>query len=74
MCDLAPYIIKYGDDGFYYDLLKPTGRWKLESGAYGENRMYIQHRGIFFKCWIHEDRISFRPAPRTIEFNCKEDK
>ena len=71
---LVPYIIIYSEDGTYFELLKPTGRWKLESGAYGENIMSVQHRGTFFKWWISEDRISFRPAPRTIEFNCKEDK
>ena len=50
--------------------LCPTGRWKIESGPYYRDKMFIQHKGRFFKRWVSEDHIVFAPAKSTEEFFC----
>jgi len=67
---VAPYIKKYGDHNIYYVPLKPTGKWKLKSGPYDDNDMYIQHQGFIFTQWIHEDSIYFKPAIEEEIFTC----
>lgn len=57
-----------------YSKLRPTGEWKLESGPYGVDVMYVQHQGAILKTWIHEDNIEFLPDEETTIFNCKENK
>lgn len=73
---LVAYIKKHcGMSNFpsYYKL-RPTGEWKLESGPYGKDVMYVRHQGRIFKTWIHEDNIEFLPDEETTIFNCEENK
>lgn len=60
MANIA-YIEEYEAMGLYnYQPLKPTGKWKIESCAYYENKLFIQHRGLLgTRWWISEDKIFF---------------
>ena len=66
-----PYF-KVCEDFCFFSLkpLKPTGKWKIESGPYYENKIFIQHQGLIFKRWISEDDIVFAPAPKKEIFTC----
>ena len=48
----------------------PTGKWKIESGPYYKDKMFIQHKGLIFKRWLSEDIISFRPKVTSTVFSC----
>lgn len=49
-----------------YRRIKPTGRWKVESGPYYVNRLSIEVKRFPFNRWVGEDDIVFRPE-RTRE-------
>jgi hypothetical protein len=67
-----PYIEIFSADWMIdYKPLKPTGRWKIESGPHYENRMFIEHQGFIFKEWISEHRIEFLPAKESRIFECE---
>jgi hypothetical protein len=70
--DIA-YIESYHGDWVSYTILKPTGRWRMESGSYGKDDIFVEHQTFiwFIKWWIHEDDIHFLPEPEVIQFNCK---
>ena len=69
----AAYIKTY-NIGFSYKLLVPTGRWKIESGPFYKNRLFIEHErfrffGLYsFTEWIDEDYIYFLSARATLFF------
>lgn len=50
--------------------LNPTGRWKIVSGPYHENKLFIEHKGLIFKSWIAEDNIVFKCERKSIVFEC----
>ena len=67
-----PYIEIYGDFGeIIRKPLNPTGKWKLESGPYFRDKLFIQHKGWLFKRWVSENSIVFAPAKSEEEFQCK---
>jgi hypothetical protein len=67
----VPYFLVYGAYGMNtYVELNPTGRWKLESGPYYKNKMFIEHKGVVFRQWISEGCIKFLPKKETIIFAC----
>ena len=69
--EYAPYILEYGDYGCYtYRPLRPTGRWKIRSDAYEVEVMYVEHRGLLFRSWIHERNIEFMPSLAETVFDC----
>lgn len=57
---------------FVYDLLRPTGRWKMENGPEQTDGIYVEHKGPLFKRWIHEDSIVFGPVEKEEIFLCRE--
>jgi len=68
---LVPYREHIGDYGFrWYTPLNPTGRWKLETGPYYTNHLFIEHKGRVFKSWVSESAIEFRPAEKTYVGHC----
>lgn len=74
--ELIAYYKTYGDYGYtYYHKLRLTGKWKIESGPYYENKMFIQHKlrvmFIPFTARIDEDEITFLPREESIIFNCR---
>ena len=67
----VPYILEVGHNGVcHYKLLRPTGRWKIESGPYYERKMFIEHKGVLFKQWIPEASIEFKPREESYIFEC----
>lgn len=73
MDKLAAYIKELGSYGHtIYIPLSPTGRWKIVSNEWGEEQILIEHKGLIFKSWIHEDRIEFKPVREEVIFGlCK---
>lgn len=71
MSDTAYIEIMEANWGTSYKPLMPTGRWKIESGPYYENCMFVEHQGWLFKSWISERSISFRPAVTRAVFTCE---
>lgn len=53
-----------------YFRVYPTGKWKIESGPYYKDKMFVQHKGLIFKRWLSEDIISFRPKVTSTVFSC----
>lgn len=53
-----------------YKPLNLTGRWKLESGPYYVNQMFVEHKGWLFKHWISENCIKFLPKETEHIFEC----
>tara|TARA_R110000851_G_C13102760_1_gene569294 strand:+ start:60576 stop:60800 length:225 start_codon:yes stop_codon:yes gene_type:complete len=45
-----------------YTPLKPTGLWRIESCEHYRDRLFVEHKGLFFKRWISEEDIVFKPA------------
>jgi len=67
----AAYYKKYGAYGWWYVLLKPTGRWKIESTAHYRDRLFIEHRNWLWFCdWIPAKDIEFKPAPSCTINEC----
>ncbi len=62
----------YKIDWVYWSIpINPTGRWKLETGPYYTDKLFIEHRSRFFlRSWIDEDNIKFRPAISSEVFTC----
>ena len=54
-----------------YERLYPTGKYKIESGPYYQDKIFVQHKGWFFKHWIDEDDIFFFPEETSKTFTCK---
>ena len=67
---IAVYEKQYSYGGYLYKDIKLTGRWKLASGPYGKNIMYVEKRGLLFKSWVCEDNIAFKPARESHIFIC----
>ncbi len=66
-----PYIERYeGNWCVRYVPLNPTGRWKIESNAYYEDKLFIEHKGWVLCEWVPEDDIYFKPAPRSMIAEC----
>jgi len=61
-------IGEYGS--YYYRVIKPTGRWKLETGPYGKNVMYIERKGWILRWWVHESNVVFLPKMSEQVFEC----
>lgn len=65
------YIEEYGEYGIVnYRPLNPTGRWKIESGPYYKNKLFIEHKGFVFKSWISEAAITMKPKQEIAIFEC----
>jgi len=66
-----PYIKGVGDEWqLKHEPLNPTGRWKIESCAYYENKLFIEHKGWIFNSWVSEDSIVWRPENKTTINEC----
>lgn len=66
------YLQLVGDmGGYYYELLNPTGRWKIVSGPYDNKELYIEHKAFFFKYWYHSSNVVFKAARTESVFNCR---
>jgi len=57
--------------------LRPTGRWRLErvladNGTILDTTLFIEHKGLIFKEWVHEQDISLSTEhrPEIVEFKC----
>jgi hypothetical protein len=74
--NLVPYFEVTGGYGeIYYKVLKPTGRWKLETTPYNSSyEMWIEHKGLIFKSWIPENQIVFKPKRTSVVFECEDGK
>jgi len=71
---IIPHFKNYDySDWEDYDIVKlnPTGKWKECRNTEGEMTMYIQHKGLFFTKWIHEDDIIFCVPEKEQVFACK---
>ena len=60
----------WSDFGFILKPLNPTGRWKIKTCAYYKNKLFVEHKGLFFKRWVSEDNIIFAPAEVEEIFTC----
>jgi len=59
------------DYGYDWKPLKPTGKWKLETTPHNEDiHLWIEHKGWFFKIWVHESNIEFRNEVIKNVFEC----
>ncbi len=56
------------DDFYTYKLLRPTGRWKIET-VNNKCNLLVEHKGWLFKDWISESSIS---TVETYINNCGE--
>lgn len=56
---------------YFYESLRPTGRWKMESGPEQIGAIYVEHQGALFNRWIHEDSIVFSPKEEEEVFSCR---
>ncbi len=59
--------------------LKSTGRWQIEkifdeNGKIIDAVMYVEHKGLIFKQWIHENdiRIVEQYVPEIVIIECEE--
>ena len=50
---------KEWDWGVTLKPFKPTGRWKLEI-IDDDKDLYLEHKGLIFKEWVHEGDIVIR--------------
>lgn len=67
-----PYIETVEDMGLISRKeLNPTGKWKISSGPYYKGKIFIEHKGWFFKRWISEDSIIFAPPKTSEVFDCE---
>ena len=67
----SAYIRSFNNEGgICYLPLKPTGRWKIESGPYYEDKMFVEHQGLFFRRWIDDICIDFKPELQSQTFVC----
>lgn len=67
----SAYIRKYDGYGFVeFKPLRPTGRWKIESGPYYEDALFIEHQGLIFKSWVSSSDIEFRATECSEIFEC----
>jgi hypothetical protein len=66
----ARFIRCRGDfEGCSYVKFNPTGRYKIESCIYYENKKFLEHQGWFFKSWIPEEDIELLPLSKSEIFN-----
>lgn len=64
--------------GYAYMSLKPTGRWQIEK-IFNENDelvdtiMYVEHKGLIFRKWVHENDIRFveQYVPEIVIVECE---
>jgi len=51
--------VPFGFPYIKYELLKPTGRWKIETGPSMNDwpELYIEHKTRWSTKWVHEDSI-----------------
>ena len=66
------YTQYYTECGHDYEPIKVTGKWKLESGPYYTDKMFVEVKGWFLKHWVSEDNIYFLGEETSVEFNCNE--
>lgn len=51
--------------------LNMTGRWKIVTDPDDdEYKMFIEHKALIFKYWIHEDFIEIRPLRTDVIMKC----
>ncbi len=66
-----PYIEEMGDMGaLYYRPLRTTGRWKIKTGPYYCQHLFIEHKGLIFKKWVSESIIYFKHEETETIFSC----
>ena len=65
------HIGAYGMTSFV--TFRPTGRWKIVSGPYCDEAMFVEHHGWIFDEWVHENNIVFLPAESEQMFDCRAD-
>ena len=52
-----------------YELIMPTGRWKLVSGPIYDNEMFVEHiNQDGMTVWVNEHKIEFLPKRHTFTY------
>lgn len=67
----VPYLTIFSDYGKIYHPMKLTGRWKIQSGPYYKNMVFIEYKVFIFKHWAREDSIEFRSEIKSAIFECE---
>ncbi len=65
------YFQEHEPYGINYKELKPTGKWKIVSGPYYVDHLFIQHQGLIFRRWVSETMIVSLPKRQEKIFTCK---
>lgn len=71
MNKLVPYEkceIQDFDD--IYRKINYTGKYKIQTTPYWTDKIFIEHKGFFFKRWIPEENIVFMPEESIEIFEC----
>ena len=68
---MIAYRKVYTEYSYFWEQLNLTGRWALDrKPGYNDYALFLEHQGLFFKRWIHEDDIEIRLAPHSVIMEC----
>lgn len=69
---IAEYYTGSNTSPGIWQRLKPTGRWQIERYD-NEAIMYVEHKGLIFRKWVHESDIRFveRHVPEIVIIECE---
>ena len=54
----------------YKELNNLTGRWKISKNKYGDIKMFIEIKHLFFNIWVSEDEIIWKEDEWEIINEC----